>query len=381
MVGGQAAATDPTLQDSDGDGLSDKVETGTGTFVNATDTGSNPLAADSDGDGFADGLEVFHGANPNLATSTPTITTAAKLVDLDATRLPLGSLSTWTNAGVMGGVFLAPANGVASVTSVNGVNGVTLDGVNNYYTGPTAPGFVAFNSNRTIDAWIFNPAAADEETIFSWGRRGGPDGSNCSFNHGLNAAFGAVGHWNTFDVGWGAASNVVVGAWTYVAYTYDGTTMTATVYKNGTQANSRVLPGPLNTWDIDNSTVGNPLPFRVGSQNDASGAPTAGMRGSMSIGRIRVYDGALSAATIATNYNAEVSFFSPPSAPQIQNTRLNAQTATFSFSWTVTPGKTYAVEASPSLINWNAVATGLSSGNFSTNAVTVGARYYRLKVE
>ncbi|MES2737306.1 MAG: DUF1800 family protein [Verrucomicrobiota bacterium] len=64
--------TDPHVADTDGDGLTDKVETGTGLWVNATDTGSNPLIADTDGDGLADGAEVQHlplSTNPNLADS------------------------------------------------------------------------------------------------------------------------------------------------------------------------------------------------------------------------------------------------------------------------------------------------------------------------
>ena len=47
-----------TLKDSDGDGLSDDIETGT--------YGTNPNAADSDGDGISDGLEAeFWGSNWN----------------------------------------------------------------------------------------------------------------------------------------------------------------------------------------------------------------------------------------------------------------------------------------------------------------------------
>ena len=51
-------STDPTKEDSDGDHLSDGVETGTGTFVSATDTGTNPTKADTDGDGLRDGEEI-----------------------------------------------------------------------------------------------------------------------------------------------------------------------------------------------------------------------------------------------------------------------------------------------------------------------------------
>ena len=55
-------ATDP---DDDNDGLNDTVETNTGAFVSATNTGSNPLVADTDADGTNDGAEVTAGTNPN----------------------------------------------------------------------------------------------------------------------------------------------------------------------------------------------------------------------------------------------------------------------------------------------------------------------------
>ena len=50
--------TDPTKADTDGDNLNDNVETKTGVFVDATDTGSDPTIADTDGDERPDGEEV-----------------------------------------------------------------------------------------------------------------------------------------------------------------------------------------------------------------------------------------------------------------------------------------------------------------------------------
>ncbi len=63
-VSATATGTNPLNSDSDGDGLRDGVETNTGTFVSATDTGSNPHVADTDGDTIPDGYEVAHGLNP-----------------------------------------------------------------------------------------------------------------------------------------------------------------------------------------------------------------------------------------------------------------------------------------------------------------------------
>ncbi|MGB2091458.1 MAG: BACON domain-containing protein, partial [Akkermansiaceae bacterium] len=52
--------TPPDL-DSDSDGLPDSVETNTGTFVDANDTGTDPLNPDTDGDGLRDSWETGDG--------------------------------------------------------------------------------------------------------------------------------------------------------------------------------------------------------------------------------------------------------------------------------------------------------------------------------
>ena len=60
-------------EDDDNDGLLDAVETNSGVFVSANDTGTDPLIADTDGDGFDDGLEVAFGTDPlgNLSFPIP----------------------------------------------------------------------------------------------------------------------------------------------------------------------------------------------------------------------------------------------------------------------------------------------------------------------
>ncbi|MAT45814.1 MAG: hypothetical protein CMO35_00105, partial [Verrucomicrobiaceae bacterium] len=65
FVDASDTGTDPTNPDTDGDGLSDGAESNTGTFVDANDTGSNPLESDTDGDLCPDGVEVALGADPN----------------------------------------------------------------------------------------------------------------------------------------------------------------------------------------------------------------------------------------------------------------------------------------------------------------------------
>ena len=65
-AGELARDSNPLLADTDGDGLSDQVESNTGTFVSNSDTGSNPRKNDSDGDGLTDTAEVnTHNTDPN----------------------------------------------------------------------------------------------------------------------------------------------------------------------------------------------------------------------------------------------------------------------------------------------------------------------------
>ena len=56
--------------DTDGDGVPDFYETGTGVYVSPTNTGTNPAVADTDGDGLNDGVEINqYATNPNLKDS------------------------------------------------------------------------------------------------------------------------------------------------------------------------------------------------------------------------------------------------------------------------------------------------------------------------
>ena len=64
--------TSPVIADTDGDGLKDGAENNSGVFVSVTAAGTNPLVMDTDGDGFGDGAEaLYSSANPTNEASRP----------------------------------------------------------------------------------------------------------------------------------------------------------------------------------------------------------------------------------------------------------------------------------------------------------------------
>ena len=68
LIWGSSAGADETASDMDHDGLADSVETGTGIYVSAADTGTSPYDSDSDGDGLTDRDEVYtYLSDPNIA--------------------------------------------------------------------------------------------------------------------------------------------------------------------------------------------------------------------------------------------------------------------------------------------------------------------------
>ncbi len=303
-ISASSTGTKPLKADSDGDGLLDGEENNSATYVSPTDTGTNPNLADSDADTFNDYLEIARSTNPTSGASSPGTSSATPLIDLNASLLPTGALSSWSNTGTLGRAFATDVAPV--VASIGGVKGVTFSG-GEVMTGPVAPSNLTGSSPRTIQAWIFNPSSSTEETIVSWGRRDGPNGTTNSFLHGTSTAFGAVGNWGTPDMSWGPdapaiTANVKLGSWTYVVYTYDGgVTNVGTVYSNGNLANTEAL-GLLNTWAVGNNAAARPLPIRVAGQNAANGTlSTAGQKGSLTIARLRIHDRVVPSADLGFN--------------------------------------------------------------------------------
>jgi len=232
-------------------------------------------------------------------------TAGTLLVDLKATDFTTGS-PTWANSGSLG---LFNASGTPRLETINGATAVVFDGQGDYFSSivTAPPSLEGPNATSSVEVWAWQGNARGEESLVSWGRRGGPDGSNASFGYGNNGAWGAVGHWGGADLGWdpnttstadGTAVIPPVGQWHHLVYTYNGTT--TSVFANGVLLNSEVasIDTHLNQF------------MRIGNQNEADGLASGGQWFSGAIGQVRVHSEALTPAQITNNYNLEVGNYS-----------------------------------------------------------------------
>ena len=99
--------------------------------------------------------------------------------------------------------------------------------------------------------------------------------------------------------------------WHHLVYTYDGSTQR--VYADGIEKNFEDLPGGL--------AVAPSVPIRLATQTEGNGIDaTGGLRGSLSLGKVRIHDGLLSADDVLNNYNAEKEMF--PVEPIVPPTEM-----------------------------------------------------------
>ena len=119
---------------------------------------------------------------------------------------------------------------------VAGVRAAVLDGKGDGFRGPIAPPELTGAAPRSVEVCVLNPRLEAEEPMVAWGRRGGPAGTNFSFNCGASPAFGALTHWAA-DIGWKTPPEP--GAWHHLACTFDG--RAARLYMDGRPAGERAV--------------------------------------------------------------------------------------------------------------------------------------------
>ena len=338
-VGGQPAPTDPRDSDSDGDGLTDgdEIDThGTDPLLADTDAdglednaeltaGTDPSNPDSDGDGAKDGSEIGLGTDPLNPNSKPDFADDQIVkVDVTCRDFETGTvIDTLANAGhagqfttLIGQVEITshPANDNPEVQ----VHGLAFNGDKMTAAVSAADVGLVGNQTYTVRAWVYNTDFGNEETFVSWGRRGGPLGSNAQFNQGSHPTFGAIGHWGGGpvdnpaepDIGWGphgAGTDILEtqGRWAQLSYVYDG--LVDRVFIDGEFNNLEEHPNLLDLHRVYQD--GTPTLVCLGSGSDAGGVNNTPQSFSGTIARVEVYDSVWTDEEILAAFEVERPLF------------------------------------------------------------------------
>ena len=361
--------TDPNEPDTDGDGLLDGVETGTGTYVNAADSGTDPLEADTDGDGLLDGIEV-----PGEFIGAQAPGTHPLLEDTDGDGFSDGDeLATGSNPldgnskpafpVVIGYWSFDDQAGQTADLSPGGNHG-TVNGEPEFVPGHSGhPGDFAIrfdgeDDSVTTEAKLLNDLP--EFTMSLWVRfeeeqpnRTGFFGQNDAVEFGMINAT-TMQHWSAS----GGALNVEFGPtveeWTHVAIV--NTPEGRLAYANGEEIGAGGASGPVSSGS--NVNIG----------GDGVYDPTGNFfKGE--IDDVALWDVALTAEQIAELASGTVCPLGACGGARFSITQVTRDVqGLLSLSWTSFPGQFFDVEASPNLTagSWTPVLTDLPAAGDPT---------------
>ncbi len=243
-------------------------------------------------------------------------TAGTLLVNVDPGGLAPGPLAWVTNSGSLGGVF--QATGLSSndqpvtVNVSGGAPGIMFDG-RSFLEHVVGPGGAKLNLSTTplagsnalcsVECWVVNPTtwADDGETMVYWGVRGA-GGNMFAFCYSANGDHGAADHWGS-NLGWSPLP--AVGTWHHLVYTFDGATQK--LYADGVLNRS--------AGATYNPVAGQPITLAAQRNPDGTLIGWGGVRGSLTLGRVRIHSGVLSASQVASNYNLEKGTFALSGTP------------------------------------------------------------------
>ncbi len=231
------------------------------------------------------------------------------LIDLDASTLTAGALASWTNEGSLGGAFTSStANPV--VETVQGVSAVTFANTwlkSNFLTTADFTG----GSDWSVELWAINPSVGGDEGMLTWSNRG-EDNQNAACAYSTAAGWGAFAGWGPGDIGYVNAIPPTAGIWHHITYTYaGGANAPLTIYVDGVQNNqankSLNIHGPGDTQAM-------PVMLGGSTGGDATGlaANVTEQWFTGSLSKVRIHNGALSAADVLANYNLEKTAYLAP---------------------------------------------------------------------
>lgn len=250
-----------------------------------------------------------------MTANAPLLEVAGELlIDLNVTRglqgNAVGQVTNWLNFGTVGGAFqmdgavsTAPTYGV-----VNGQPALNFNGSQRMKASFTAPPQITGRENGvgrgfSVEYWVYNPAVSAEEWVFSWARRGGPDGTYAAVGYGSHGTWGLAAHWGPPDLAFGEGmgptgepSMPPTGQWHHIVITYDGVWERA--YVNGV----------LNAQETKNLNIYSGDPVTLGQPYESSYAYSgSGISFSGALAALRVHSQALSPGQVRDNYSLGIS--------------------------------------------------------------------------
>ncbi|WP_176146045.1 family 43 glycosylhydrolase [Parapedobacter luteus] len=214
---------------------------------------------------------------------TPRDTPGGLLIDVDAAKLPLGSMLTkLPNNGSLAGEW--NAEGAPYVAMLAGRQAVIFDGKTAFRSSFAVPTTLSGNSSHTVSAWVFNPTVERHEPLLAW-TQGAQDLSRGIVGYGHDRGNGAVvrGAWP--DVAYQTVPEA--GQWHHIAVTFDG--YMERLYVDGTEVNTS------NKMLLMNAARAFMMGKAFGESDYFSGA----------LSSLKVYDRALSAAEVIADYQHE----------------------------------------------------------------------------
>ena len=225
------------------------------------------------------------------------------LVDLDAADFANGAGHWPQHSGDTGipGHFIP--RGSPTRQTVAGAPAVVFDGDGDAFVGPiTTAALHSAGAPYSVEVWAFQGNIREQESLVSWGRRGGPDATFAGFRYGADPEFGAVALWGPSEIGYHKPPPP--GRWHQLVFTYDGNRMS--VYVDG-QADGVKTVGALDPHDT--------LPIMLGAELGGDGQPEGKFTHfSGALGLVRIHAGVLDAGEVRRRFECDAPSFSGISA-------------------------------------------------------------------
>ena len=280
-----ATGTNPTIQDSDNDGLIDSLEnpdlsfpgpgvTPTNSDPNVADTdtdglldsnevnaGTDPAEADTDGDTFDDKVEILNGSDPTLDTSTPASTPVYGGTDFEG-KLPWINTGTVTGGGVTADASepLLPGSGSNGLLN-NNSNG---SGAMVSYANPAAIAYYSIDVRYTgtLNGQGFNVVSNNDVSVQT------SPTTHCALRFQTNGSFG-YSNGTVFNSTAAPAGTHLPDKTYTVQFIHDipNNLYTIRVYDRSA---SNALIFEIIDSPTRNTTPGDPLYFGAGVQQDST---------------------------------------------------------------------------------------------------------------